>query len=107
MKVSIKDLLLDDKNYRFPFSMVDRSQNAIIKYLLNNEDAKKIVDSINAYGYLPNNALYIVKSAEGNDKYIVKEGNRRCASVKALSIYQTVKTLRNQRSYLITEPPYL
>ncbi len=84
MKVSIKDLLLDDKNYRFPFSMTDRSQNAIIKYLLNNEDAKKIVDSINAYGYLTNNALYIVKSTEGNDKYIVKEGNRRCASVKAL-----------------------
>ena len=84
IKVEIKNLLLDDRNYRFPFSMTDRSQDAIIKYLLNSEDAKRIVTSINSYGYLPNNALYIVKSMEQSDKYIVKEGNRRCASVKAL-----------------------
>lgn len=83
LNVKLKDLVLDKENPRFAelYSGSDKEQD-IIEYLLYTESADEVANAIsNAKEFYPDRPLWVLKDG---DKFIVKDGNRRCASVKAL-----------------------
>ena len=83
LNVKLKNLILDKNNPRFAelYSGSDKEQD-IIEYLLYTESADEVANAIsNANEFYPDRPLWVLKDG---DNYIVKDGNRRCASVKAL-----------------------
>lgn len=103
--INISLLDLDVQNPRFLLLYNNsNSQNDIIKYLLKNENANEIVKSIVEQQYYRSDSfLYVIQS---NDRYIVKEGNRRLAAIKALQDPQ--KYLNNRYDkFIICEVPCL
>ena len=83
-KIDISLIDLDTQNPRFLFFFIDSySQDDIINYLLKNENAFEIVKSIyENKDFFEDSFCYVL---ENNDRYIVKEGNRRIAALKALA----------------------
>ncbi|MDM1517861.1 hypothetical protein HX089_15960, partial [Myroides odoratimimus] len=81
--VSLSDLILDKENPRFGKLYKGGSdENKLIEYLLYNEAASDIAKSISiTQRFYEDKALWVLKKG---DKYLVKDGNRRCASLKAL-----------------------
>ncbi|MFA5232088.1 MAG: hypothetical protein WC410_00170 [Candidatus Paceibacterota bacterium] len=79
-KVKITDLFLDSKNIRLDIG-VDLSQDALINDLFSNEDAMQVLKSIAVNGFFPDEIPVAIKE---KGKFIVLEGNRRVAAVKAL-----------------------
>lgn len=80
-KIKVTDLFLDTKNIRLDLGGADLSQDALINDLFTNEDAIQVLRSIAINGFFPDEIPVVVKE---NGKYIVLEGNRRVAAVKAL-----------------------
>ena len=83
LNVKLKDLVLDKDNPRFAelYSGSNKEKD-IIEYLLYTESADEVANAIsNANEFYPDRPLWVLKDG---DKFIVKDGNRRCASVKAL-----------------------
>lgn len=83
--VKLENLILDKKNPRFAelYSGSDKEED-LIEYLLYDEAADEIAKGIsNANEYYPDRPLWVLK--DGNN-YLVKDGNRRCAAVKALQL---------------------
>jgi len=81
--VKLSDLVLDASNPRFAQLYSGNSQDDIIRYLLEEEDAMDLVRKIVNMGFFrPDKRLWVLKQPNG--KYLVKDGNRRCAAVKAL-----------------------
>ncbi len=81
--IPIDDIILDVNNPRFG-ELYNGSEKEydLIRYLLENEGAYEIVKGIvRAKQFYPDKIIWVVK--RGN-KYLVKDGNRRCAAVKAL-----------------------
>ena len=83
-KINISLLDLDTQNPRFLMLYNDsHSQDDIINYLLKNENALEIVKSIyENKDFFEDSFCYVL---EQNGRYIVKEGNRRIAALKALA----------------------
>lgn len=83
-KINISLLDLDTQNPRFLMLYNDsHSQDDIINYLLKNENALEIVQSIyENKDFFEDSFCYVL---EQSGRYIVKEGNRRIAALKALS----------------------
>jgi len=83
-KINIELLDLDTHNPRFiDFFDANSTEDDVIEYLLKNEKAKDIVDEINkVQDFYADSHLWVLKR---NEKYLVKEGNRRLAAIKALS----------------------
>ncbi len=83
-KIDISLIDLDTQNPRFLLLYKDsHSQDDIIKYLLKNENALELVKSIyDNKDFFEDSFCYVL---ENNDRYIVKEGNRRIAALKALA----------------------
>lgn len=80
--IPLKDLVLDFKNPRFADLYTTNKEQELIEYLINNEAVDSIVNSIVRVGYFYEDCpLWVIK--HGNH-YLVKDGNRRCAAVKAL-----------------------
>jgi len=80
---SINKLLLDPNNARFAelYSTSDKEED-LIEYLLYTEAAEEIAKNISSEkGYYPDEVLWVISQGE---KFLVKDGNRRCAAVKAL-----------------------
>ena len=84
IKINISLLDLDTQNPRFLMLYNDsHSQDDIINYLLKNENALEIVRSIyDNKDFFEDSFCYVL---EQNGRYIVKEGNRRIAALKALA----------------------
>jgi len=81
--VDINKLMLDSDNARFAelYSGSDKEDD-LIEYLLYNEAAEEIAKNISTVKqYYPDEVLWVIPH---KDKFLVKDGNRRCASVKAL-----------------------
>lgn len=78
-KIEVEKLFLDDKNVRL--GKVHDSQSEIINDLFINESAMDILENISQNGYFPDEPPVVVKE---NGKFIVLEGNRRAASLKAM-----------------------
>ncbi len=79
--VSVATLQLDDKNPRLGREVRARAPRDIIQHLFEHDKAMDVAQSIALRGYFPNEPLLAVKE---KDKYIVVEGNRRLAALKAL-----------------------
>lgn len=104
-KINISLLDLDTQNPRFLMLYKDsQAQDDIIKYLLKNENANEIVKSIiEQNDFRSDSFLYVIQN--GN-RYLVKEGNRRLAAVKALQSPE--KYLNNKYDkFIINEIPCL
>jgi len=86
MKIEYKNintLFLDSNNDRFAelYSGSDK-ENDLIEYLLYTEAAEEVAQNISSKGYYPDEVLWVIKRA--SNEFLVKDGNRRCAAVKAL-----------------------
>lgn len=82
-KVSLDRLILDKENPRFAeLYSGSEKEDEIIEYLLYTESAEDIAVAISsANEFYPDRPLWVLKVG---DNYLVKDGNRRCAAVKAL-----------------------
>lgn len=102
--IKIDDLILDHKNPRFAdLYSGSNDQNELIQYLLFSESAEDIAKNIvNKDSYYSDELLWVI---EKGNKFLVKDGNRRCAAVKALR--QTNKYDLKLKSKKIDELPAL
>lgn len=83
--IKLDELILDKENPRFAelYNGSDKEID-IIEYLLYTESADEIAEAISKAGeFYEDRPLWVFKE---NDKYIVKDGNRRCSAVKALQL---------------------
>ena len=82
-EVKLDDLVLDKENPRFAELYNGSSiESDIVEYLLFTEAAEDLTKAIiEANEFYDDRPLWVY---EVNGKYIVKDGNRRCAAVKAL-----------------------
>jgi len=82
--IKLKDLKLDLNNPRFAeLYSGSEDEDELIEYLLFNESAEDVAKGINKAGeFYPDRPLWVI---EKNDHFLVKDGNRRCAAVKALN----------------------
>jgi hypothetical protein len=81
--IDVDQLLLDPNNHRFAelYSGSDKESD-LIEYLLYTEAAEEVAKNISVRGYFyPDEALWVTPKG---GKFLVKDGNRRCAAVKAL-----------------------
>lgn len=77
---SIASLYLDQQNIRTPISKED--QNALIRDMFANEEAFEIVTSLVQNGLFPDEFPIGIQE---KSKYVIIEGNRRLAALKALN----------------------
>ncbi len=80
----INDLVLDINNPRFAqlYSSSGKEED-LIEYLLFNESAEEIAKAISASNeFYPDRPLWVLQV---EDKFLVRDGNRRCAAIKALA----------------------
>jgi len=78
-EVSIVSLLLDENNIRLDIS--NKTQDVVITDLFVNENAMQILESIYKNGLFPDEIPVVIKKG---DNYIVIDGNRRTAALKAM-----------------------
>lgn len=84
--VNLDDLHLDINNPRFgELYNGSKKEEDLIEYLLYEEAAQEIARAIAKKNeFYEDKALWVIKNPSG--KYIVRDGNRRCAAVKALQM---------------------
>ena len=80
-RLSVASLHLDAKNPRLGRETAARAPREIIQYLFDHDKALEVAKSIAGRGYFPNEPLLAIKE---NHQYVVVEGNRRLAALKAL-----------------------
>lgn len=83
--IKLDELVLDKNNPRFAeLYSGSEKESDIIEYLLFTESSKEIAEAISkAQEFYVDRPLWVIKDG---DKYIVKDGNRRCSAVKALTL---------------------
>ena len=79
--LSVASLFLDERNPRLEGEIGGRTQREIIQYLFDHDKALEVAHSIVARGYFENEPLLAISE---NGNYVVVEGNRRLAALKAL-----------------------
>ncbi|MBZ0155643.1 MAG: hypothetical protein K8I29_05425 [Alphaproteobacteria bacterium] len=79
--LSVTSLHLDTKNPRLGREVSARAPREIIQYLFEHDKAIEVAQSIALRGYFPNEPLLAVQE---DSRYVVVEGNRRLAALKAL-----------------------
>lgn len=78
---SVANLHLDERNPRLGREFTARAPQQLIQYLFDHDKAMEVAESIATRGYFPNEPLLAIKE---NDRFVVVEGNRRLAALKAL-----------------------
>ncbi len=91
MKIKLTDLHLNRENPRFldPYGK-KTSEEEIFKYLVEYEELNELINSIKNSKFYQIGERIVVTKGE-NDKYIVLEGNRRIAALKALHGYFSIQ----------------
>lgn len=79
--LSITRLHLDEKNPRLGQAATGQTPREIVQYLFDHDKALEIANSIVTRGYFANEPLLAVPDGRN---YVVVEGNRRLAALKAL-----------------------
>lgn len=79
--IAVSSLHLDPKNPRLGRAAADKSPRELIQLLFEHDKAMDIAQSIATRGYFPNEPLLVIQE---KGKYLVVEGNRRLAALKAL-----------------------
>lgn len=83
-EIELDKLILDKENPRFAelYNGSDKESD-IVEYLLYTESAEEVAEAISeAQEFYEDRPLWVFKLDDG--KFLVKDGNRRCAAVKAL-----------------------
>ena len=80
-RLSVASLFLDESNSRLGRETSGRAPREIIQYLFDHDKALDVARSIATRGYFENEPLLAI--SEGRH-YVVVEGNRRLAALKAL-----------------------
>lgn len=80
-RLPVTRLFLDDKNPRLGRETGQRAPRELIQYMFDHDKALDIAQSIATRGYFPSEPLLGVASGR---TYIIVEGNRRLAALKAL-----------------------
>ncbi|NLO70718.1 MAG: hypothetical protein GX102_07240 [Porphyromonadaceae bacterium] len=83
-EIELDKLILDKENPRFAelYNGSDKESD-LIEYLLYAESAEEVAEAIfEAQEFYEDRPLWVFKLDDGN--FLVKDGNRRCAAVKAL-----------------------
>lgn len=80
-RLSVTNLHLDAKNPRLGRETSARAPREIVQYLFEHDKALEVAESIAHRGYFPNEPLLAI---EEDGRYVVVEGNRRLAALKAL-----------------------
>ena len=86
--VPVASLLLDTQNPRLSPRVTPSSQKDLIQYLFDHEQAIEVARSIARNGYFPTEPLLALPFGKS---YVVVEGNRRLASLKALHVPQLLE----------------
>ena len=94
---SITNLFLDQQNIRTPLS--DADQNALIRDMFTNEDAFELVKSYLLNGIFPDEFPIVI---EENSRFIVIEGNRRLAALKAIIEPDIVPSWKKRIIHLVS-----
>jgi len=92
----VVNLQLDESNIRIDIK--NPSQDAIIQDLFANEGAMQIVESVLRNGFFNNELPVVLKEGK---KYIVLEGNRRMAALKAIINPRLVPSFESKINALI------
>ncbi len=88
--ISIDKLRFDPENPRLPIARKGASEEAVISYMIRNENLFDLVGSIGEQGYFEGEPLIIVP-LEDQNSFIVVEGNRRLAALKVLLDHSLIK----------------
>lgn len=80
-RLAVASLHLDAKNPRLGRETTARAPREILQYLFDHDKALEVTESIAKRGFFPNEPLLAVRE---DDKFVVVEGNRRLAALKAL-----------------------
>ena len=83
-EIELDQLVLDSKNPRFAeLYNGSEKESDIIEYLLYTESAEEVAEAISdAQEFYIDRPLWVYKMDDG--RFVVKDGNRRCAAAKAL-----------------------
>ncbi len=79
--LAVANLYLDQKNPRLGRETSTQAPREIVQYLFRNDKTMEVAESIARRGYFPNEPLLAI---EEGGKFVVLEGNRRLAALKAL-----------------------
>lgn len=79
--LAVASLHLDAKNPRLGRETLSRAPREIIQYLFEHDKALEVAESIATRGFFPNEPLLAIRE---DGRYVVVEGNRRLAALKAL-----------------------
>lgn len=79
--ISVASLHLDAKNPRLGAAANGASPRELIHLLFEHDKAMEVAQSIALRGFFPNEPLLVIRE---NEQYVVVEGNRRLAALKAL-----------------------
>lgn len=80
-RLSVASLFLDEKNPRLGQETSVQAPRELIQYLFDHDKALDIARSIATHGYFENEPLLAINDGS---HYVVVEGNRRLAALKAL-----------------------
>lgn len=80
-RIAVANLDLDIRNPRLGEGNSQLAPQQVIQYLFDHDKALEVAESIAQRGYFPNEPVLAIKDGK---TYIVVEGNRRLAALKAL-----------------------
>lgn len=80
-RIAVASLHLDSKNPRLGRGTNGASPRELIGYLFEHDKAMELAESIALRDFFQNEPLLVIKE---KDHYVVVEGNRRLAALKAL-----------------------
>lgn len=103
--LNLDELKLDFNNPRFGelYNGSDKEDD-LVEYLLYEEAAEEIAHAIvEKDEFYEDKALWVIKDKDG--KYVVRDGNRRCAAVKALQMPGKYK-LSDPKTPIVELPVY-
>ncbi len=98
---NITDLFLDQHNIRTPLS--DADQNALIRDMFTNEDAFELVKSYLLNGIFPDEFPIVINE---DGRFVVLEGNRRLAALKAIIEPDIVPSWKKKIESLLSESKF-
>lgn len=96
-RLSVANLLLDERNPRLGRGANGLSSREIVQYLFDHDKALDVARSIATRGYFENEPLLAVRE---NGRHVVVEGNRRLAALKAIREPELLGNKRKQVQFL-------
>jgi hypothetical protein len=99
-RVNVADIDLDPENIRLDVDQ--KTQDDLMADLFTNEDAMEVLESIARNGIFPDEQPIVIKDGE---RYVMMEGNRRLAAMKALNNPNLIKAFAQKISLIAATFP--